>query len=80
MVVAMFAIFPASMIAALAGIALFGTIATNLKNALGDDATREAALITFLVTVSGLSFAGIASAFWGILFGAVFLAVSKLKR
>lgn len=79
-VVAMFAIFPASMIAALAGIALFGTIATNLKNALGDDATREAALITFLVTVSGLSFAGIASAFWGILFGAVFLVVSKLKR
>ncbi len=79
-VVAMFSIFPAAMIAALAGIALFGTIATNLKNALGEDATREAALVTFLVTVSGLSFAGIASAFWGILFGAIFLVVSRIKR
>lgn len=80
-VVALFSIFPATMIAALAGIALLGTIGMNLKNALIDDSNREAALVTFLVTVSGVSFAGIASAFWGIVFGAICLLMSaKLKK
>ncbi|MFT2098920.1 benzoate/H(+) symporter BenE family transporter [Marinomonas sp. 2405UD66-6] len=78
-VVALFAIFPAAMIAALAGIALLGTIGMNLKNAMVDDGNREAALITFLVTVSGVSFFGIASAFWGIVFGVICLLISNIK-
>nr|WP_112138485.1 benzoate/H(+) symporter BenE family transporter [Marinomonas primoryensis] len=78
-VVALFSIFPATMIAALAGIALLGTIGINLKNAMADDPNREAALVTFLVTVSGVSFGGIASAFWGILFGVICLLVSNIK-
>lgn len=78
-VVGLFAVFPASMVAALAGIALLGTIGMNLKTAMFEDSTRDAALITFLVTVSGVSFAGIASAFWGILFGIICLLISKLQ-
>lgn len=78
-VVALFSVFPATMIAALAGIALLGTIGMNLKTAMMDDANREAALVTFLVTVSGVSFGGIASAFWGILFGVVCLLIAKIK-
>lgn len=78
-VVALFSIFPVTMVAALAGIALLGTIGMNLKNAMAEDANREAALVTFLVTVSGLSFGGIASAFWGILLGAVCLLIGKIK-
>jgi benzoate membrane transport protein len=78
-VVALFSIFPATMIAALAGIALLGTIGMNLKNAMADDTNREAALVAFLVTVSGVSFGGIASAFWGILFGAICLLISNIK-
>lgn len=78
-VVALFSIFPATMIAALAGIALLGTIGMNLKNAMADDSNREAALITFLVTVSGVSFGGIASAFWGILLGVICLLISNIK-
>ncbi|MCW4628434.1 MULTISPECIES: benzoate/H(+) symporter BenE family transporter [Marinomonas] len=78
-VVALFSIFPVTMVAALAGIALLGTIGMNLKNAMADDANREAALVTFLVTVSGLSFGGIASAFWGILLGGVCLLIGKIK-
>jgi benzoate membrane transport protein len=78
-VVALFSIFPATMIAALAGIALLGTIGMNLKNAMADDSNREAALVTFLVTVSGVSFGGIASAFWGILFGVICLLISNIK-
>lgn len=79
-VVALFSIFPSTMIAALAGIALLGTIGMNLKNAMAEDNNREAALVTFLVTVSGVSFGGIASAFWGILFGVICLLISNLKR
>lgn len=81
-VVALFSIFPSTMIAALAGIALLSTIGMNLKSAMADDTNREAALVTFLVTASGVSFLGIASAFWGILFGAICLLVAtmKLKR
>ncbi|ETX11644.1 membrane protein [Marinomonas ushuaiensis DSM 15871] len=78
-VVALFSVFPATMIAALAGIALLGTIGMNLKTAMMDDANREAALVTFLVTVSGVSFGGIASAFWGILFGVICLLISKIR-
>ena len=55
------------------------TIGMNLKTAMMDDAHREAALVTFLVTVSGVSFGGIASAFWGILFGVVCLLISKIR-
>ncbi len=80
-VVALFSIFPATMISALAGIALLGTIGMNLKNAIIEESNREAALVTFLVTVSGVSFAGIASAFWGIVFGAICLLMSaKLRK
>ncbi|GAB3475319.1 benzoate/H(+) symporter BenE family transporter [Marinomonas epiphytica] len=79
-VVGLFSVFPEAMIAALAGIALFGTIGTNLNFAMSEASTREAALVTFLVTVSGVSLGGIASAFWGIVFGIVFLLFSKMKK
>lgn len=78
-VVALFSVFPATMISALAGIALLGTIGMNLKAAVVEDQYREAALITFLVTVSNVSFAGIASAFWGICFGVVCLFITKVR-
>ncbi|BFM48086.1 benzoate/H(+) symporter BenE family transporter [Marinomonas sp. THO17] len=78
-VVGLFTVFPASMIAALAGIALLGTIGTNLKVAMQEDRYREAALVTFLVTVSGASFFGVASAFWGILLGIACLLVNKCR-
>ena len=38
-----------------------------------DEHTREAALITFVVTASGLSLFGVASAFWGVVAGALAL-------
>ncbi|MFD1383744.1 benzoate/H(+) symporter BenE family transporter [Rhodanobacter aciditrophus] len=79
-VVGIFAVFPAEMIAALAGIALLGTIGANLKAAVEDESVREAALVTFLTTVSGVSFFGVASAFWGICFGLIVLSVQKIGR
>ncbi len=66
-----FSALPKELIAALAGLALFGAIMTGLAGAMADEKQREAALITFLVTASGMSFLGLAAAFWGLIFGLV---------
>ena len=60
--------FPA---AALAGLALLGAIATNISVAMGKESQRDAALITFLATASGMQFLGLSSVFWGICIGLV---------
>lgn len=73
-VVALFAAFPKELIVAIAGIALLGTLGSSLAAALREESEREAALVTFLVTASGLSLWGIGSAFWGIVAGVVTLA------
>lgn len=77
-VVSLFAAFPAAMIAALAGLALLGTISASLHATFAQPDYRDAALITFLVTASGVSFFNIASAFWGIVIGLSVLAISRL--
>lgn len=77
-VASMFTALPKELVAAIAGIALFGTIGNSLAGALQDEQERDAALITFLVTASGLTLYGIGSAFWGLLFGLVALkAISR---
>ena len=68
-IVTLFAILPGALIMGVAGIALFGTIGASLHAALHDEHQREAALLTFLVTASGLSLWGIGSAFWGLVVG-----------
>ena len=67
--VSLFSAFPRELIAALAGLALFGAIGGALAGAMGVPEDREAALITFLVTASGMSFLGLSAAFWGLIFG-----------
>ncbi len=69
--------FPRELVMAIAGIALLGSIGGGLHAALKDDAHREAALITFLVTLSGVVIGGIGSAFWGVVAGAVALLVQQ---
>jgi benzoate membrane transport protein len=75
-VASVFSALPKELVAAIAGIALLGTIANSLSAALLDVQERDAALITFLVTASGLALAGIGSAFWGLLFGLVVLKIN----
>ena len=72
--------FPRELVAAIAGLALLGTIANALAVAVQDDHHREAATITFLVTLSGVVIAGIGSAFWGVVAGAIALAVQQYAR
>ena len=68
-VTALFAAFPHAFVVAIAGLALLGTIGNSLHAALDAPADREAALITFLVTASGLTLGGIGAAFWGLVAG-----------
>ncbi len=61
--------FPVELIMAIAGLALLGTIANSLNNALSDDSLHEASILTFTITASGMSLLSIGSAFWGLLVG-----------
>ena len=71
--------FPRELILAVAGLALLGSIGGGLAVAMKDEQNREAALITFLVTLSGVSLAGIGSAFWGVVAGAMALFVQQWR-
>jgi len=78
-VASLLAAFPRELVVAVAGLALLGTIGSGLVAALKDDSCREAALVTFLLTLSGLSLGGIGSAFWGIFAGALTLFVQQWR-
>ena len=78
-VAGLLAAFPRELVAAVAGLALLGTIAGGLAAALKDEHHRDAAALTFLVTLSGVSVAGIGSAFWGVVAGVAALAVQRWR-
>lgn len=79
-IVMVFSLLPKELVAALAGLALIGAISTNITIAMKDDSQRDAALITFLATASGMSFLGLSSVFWGILIGMIAYYVLSKKR
>jgi benzoate membrane transport protein len=77
-VVGLIAAFPKELVLAVAGFALLGTIGSGLAVAMKAETQREAALVTFLVTASGLSLWGVGAAFWGVVAGVAVLAVQRL--
>ncbi|MDL2405056.1 benzoate/H(+) symporter BenE family transporter [Rhizobium calliandrae] len=83
-VTAFVALAPPILIEAVAGLALVGALSNSALNAFQKAESREAAAITFLVTASGVSFAGISGAFWGLIAGGLMMALSHgvqlLKR
>jgi len=78
-VVGLMAAFPHALVVAVAGLALLGTIAGALASALAVEKHRDAAAITFLVTLSGVTLGGIGAPFWGVLAGAVALGVQHFR-
>ena len=72
--------FPKELVVAIAGIALLSTIGNGLASALRDERHREPALITFLVTLSGITLMDIGSAFWGVVAGSFALFVQQYKQ
>ena len=45
-----------------------------------EPADRDAAIVTFVVAASGLSFFGIGAAFWGLLAGGAAMLLSRWRR
>ncbi len=72
--------FPKELVACIAGLALLGTIGGGLATALQQEKHREAALITFLVTLSGVVIGGVGSAFWGVIAGSLALFIQHWRR
>jgi len=77
---ALFTSLPSELVISVAALALLGSIMNGLHGALAEPGQREPALITFLVTASGLTLAGIGSAFWGLLAGLVASVLLTARR
>lgn len=72
---------PMAWIQMLAGLALLGTISGSLFQALNQESEHDAAVVTFLVTASGVTLGGVGSAFWGLVLGGVsYVLLSTLRR
>ena len=71
---------PRELVLVVAGLALLGTITGGLAAALKDERHRDAAGLTFLVTLSGVTLAGVGSAFWGLAAGALALVVQQWRK
>jgi benzoate membrane transport protein len=79
-IVSLFAALPRELVAVLAGLALLGAIGANLTGAVADERHREASVITFIATASGMGFLGLGAAFWGIAIGLAAHAVLTLAK
>ena len=77
-IVMVFTALPKEFIAVLAGLALIGAIAANITAVVREEDHREASVITFLATASGMRFLGLGSAFWGVVIGGfAYLVLNK---
>jgi len=79
-IAALFAAFPTALVVSVAALALFGSIMSGLANAMQDVKQREAALVTFMVTASGLTLLSIGSAFWGLVAGVLTQLILTARR
>lgn len=77
---ALFAALPKALVLSIAALALLGSITNGLSNAMAEARQREAAMVTFLVTASGLTLFSVGSAFWGLVAGLVTQLVVNWRR
>jgi benzoate membrane transport protein len=77
---ALFAALPKELVLSIAALALFGSIINGLTQAMSEPREREAALVTFMVTASGLTLFSVGSAFWGIIAGVLTLLILNAGR
>src|SRR6185436_13472044 len=78
--VGLFGALPPALLITVAGTALLGSTAAALGSALGPEQDRLAAVGTLAVTASGVTLIGIGSAFWGLVFGLLVLALEGKIR
>ncbi len=70
---------PPALVSAVAGLALLGAFGGAVTAAVTEENEREAAVVTFVVTASGLSLFGIGGAFWGLVAGGAMLGLKRLR-
>jgi len=70
---------PPLLIQAVAGLALLASLAGALTAAMSSEALRVPAIVTFVVSASGLSVAGIGAAFWGLVAGGALMWLLRAK-
>ena len=71
---------PKDLITAIAGLALFSPLMGSVTAMMKEPRDIESALVTFLVTASGLSIGGVGSAFWGLVAGMALFATRHLLQ
>ncbi|HEY6779513.1 MAG TPA: benzoate/H(+) symporter BenE family transporter [Thermoleophilaceae bacterium] len=75
---ALIAASPPLLIEAVAGLALLGAFGGALRTATeAEGELREAAVVTFVVSASGVTALSVSAAFWGLVAGLVFLAIRR---
>ena len=79
MATALVAASPTALVDTVAGLALVGALAGALASALADAERRDAAVVTFVVSASGITLASISASFWGLVAGIAFLALGRLR-
>jgi benzoate membrane transport protein len=79
-VTAFVSLAPPILIQAVAGLALIGAFSGSAVAAFREPEAREAAAVTFLITASGVSFAGISGAFWGLVAGGLMMGLQRVMR
>jgi len=78
MATALVASAPPVLIAAVAGLALLGALTGALASAMADPTMRDAAVITLVVSASGVTAFGISAPFWGLSAGLLFHGLSRI--
>src|SRR4051794_8767464 len=76
-VITVMAALPPALIRTVAGLALMGAFSGAVGSAFIDPSKRFPAILTFVVTASGLTMAGIGSAFWGLAAGLLALGIDR---
>lgn len=71
---------PPVLVEAVAGLALLGALAGAVAAAVAEPDAREAAVVTFVVTASGVSLLGVGGAFWGLVAGWLMLLLFRRRR
>lgn len=71
--------FPTELIQIVAALALLPTIGNSLSAAVRGAEHREAAMFTFVITLSGVTIAKIGSPFWGVLAGVLAMMIASFR-
>ncbi len=77
---AFIAAVPPLLIQAVAGLALFSSLAAALAGALAVEEARLPAILTFVTTASGITVAGVGAPFWGLVGGILLLLLLRQRQ